>query len=249
MATITNGRRPSVAAPDPGDGKATFTSFVTAVTAAFGDPTRREIYLRLRSEPGMTVAELADAFQVHPNAARHHLDRLVDGGYIRAETMHRPGEVGRPAKQYHCATETLGLEDLTHREDLIVRLLQRALEVLGPSLAEKIATEVGDAYGRDLARSMGKADGQRSIKAAMESVASAMTSHGFAAHTEDDGNTLTLVADQCPFGEAAMHQPVLCAVDRGMVAGLLDELSGGDLVTPVVLSSKARGDADCRTAY
>jgi len=247
MAQPTNGR-PLPSGAEGADGGASFTTFVTAVTAAFGDPTRRDIYLRLRSQPGMTVAELAEAFSLHPNAARHHLDRLVAGGYVRSETLHLAGEVGRPARRYSCATETLGLEDLTHREDLVVRLLQRALEVLGPSLAEKVATEVGDAYGRDLARQMGKENGQRSIRATMESVASAMTSHGFAAHTEGEGSTVTLVSDQCPFGEAALHQPVLCAVDRGMVAGLLDELSGGTMASPVQFTSKARGDDACRTA-
>jgi len=247
MATSTDGRRPSVATGDGTDGRASFTTFVTAVTAAFGDPTRRDLYLRLREEPGMTVNELADAFGLHPNAARHHLDRLLAGGYIRTETTHRAGEVGRPAKRYSCATEELGLADLAHREDLMLRLLQRSLEILGPSLAEQMAAEVGEAFGRDLARSMGREEGQRSIKATMESVASAMTAHGFAARTEDDGETITLVSDQCPFGEAALHQPVLCAVDRGMVRGLLSELGGPSSPVPVVVTTKARGDDACRT--
>ena len=82
----------------------------------------------------------------------------------------------------------------------------------------------------------------------MESVASAMTAHGFAARTEDDGETITLVSDQCPFGEAALHQPVLCAVDRGMVRGLLSELGGPSSPVPVVVTTTARGDDACRTA-
>ena len=61
---------------------------MTAVTAAFGDPTRREIYLFVRSNPGATASEVATRFSLHPNVARHHLDRLATGGYVEV-TMER----------------------------------------------------------------------------------------------------------------------------------------------------------------
>ena len=70
-------------------------------------------------------------------------------------------------------------------------------------------------------------EGHRSVKAAVASVADALTAHGFAAHAEARGNALTLVAEHCPFGEAARQYPhVLCAVDTGMVRGMLEGLYG-----------------------
>ena len=58
------------------------------------------------------------------------------------------------------------------------------------------------------------------MKAAVASVADALTAHGFAAHAETRGNALTIVAEHCPFGEAARQYPhVVCAVDTGMVKG------------------------------
>ncbi len=54
-----------------------------AVTAAFGDPTRRAIYLMAReSAGGVTAAEVSDRFSLHANVARHHLDKLAGGGYL-----------------------------------------------------------------------------------------------------------------------------------------------------------------------
>ena len=50
-------------------------------------------------------------------------------------------------------------------------------------------------------------EGHRSVKAAVASVADALTAHGFAAHAETRGNALTLVAEHCPFGEAARRYP------------------------------------------
>ena len=63
-----------------------FSSAVTAITGAFGDPTRRDIYLHVRERAddgtGVTAADAAAAFDLHPNVARHHLDKLAAGGYL-----------------------------------------------------------------------------------------------------------------------------------------------------------------------
>ena len=87
----------------------------------------------------------------------------------------------------------------------------------------------------------------RTIRAAMHVVADTLTAHGFAAHAEDRGETTAVVAEQCPFGNASTTNPVLCAVDRGMVTGLLAGLCGraSERALPVILSSRARGDAAC----
>lgn len=226
---------------------ARFAAMVAAVTAAFGDPTRREIFLRVRAEPGMTATEVAATFSLHPNVARHHLDRLVAGGYLRVETERRPqgAGAGRPAKRFFPVAGDPAVEFLTRRDDLLVTLLGKALELLGPETAEQMAAEVGETYGRSLAAAMSPTEGQRSVRAAMRVIADTLTAHGFAAHAEDTA----VVAEQCPFGAAAVSHPVLCAVDRGMVNGLLAGLCGGGGEhpgpTPVVLSSRARGDDTC----
>lgn len=226
---------------------ARFASLVAAVTAAFGDPTRRDIFLRVRALPGMTASDVAAAFSLHPNVARHHLDRLVAGGYLRVETERRPQGAGRPSKRFYPVDEDPAIEFLTRRDDLLVTLLGKALDLLGPEVAEQMSAEVGEAYGRSLASAISPGEGQRSVRAAMRVIADTLTAHGFAAHAEDQGAGTAVVAEQCPFGAAAASHPVLCAVDRGMVKGLLAGLCGDtpDGSTPVVLSSRARGDDTC----
>ncbi len=242
------------AAPDLGSGAPAdrrFSAAVAAVTSAFGDPTRREIYLHVRSHPGATASEVAAAFSLHPNVARHHLDRLASGGYVEVSLERPPSAgAGRPSKRYRAADgpgadPTLDL--VTHRDDLVVSLLAEALELLGPVEAERMAERVGEDYGRVLAERMEPGEGQRSLRAAMHAIADALTAHGFAAHAEDRGESTAVVAEHCPFGEAAAQHPVICAVDRGMVRGLLAGLCGStaDEPIPVVLSSRARGDDAC----
>ena len=53
------------------------------LTGTLGDPTRRAIYLTVReSEEPITAARISELFGIHPNVARHHLDRLVADGYL-----------------------------------------------------------------------------------------------------------------------------------------------------------------------
>ena len=90
-----------------------------------------------------------------------------------------------------------------------------------------MAEEVGEEYGRALAAPHGAAaTGQRSFRAALHAVADALTAHGFAAHAEQRGDELRIVNEHCPFGDAAIEHPVICAVDRGMVRGMLAALYG-----------------------
>jgi len=230
------------------DSDSQFAAAVTAVTSAFGDPTRREIYLFVRSNPGATASEVAARFSVHPNVARHHLERLAAGGYVEVTRERPDGQgAGRPSKRFRAIGPDPTLDLLTRRDDLLVLLLQEALQMLGPQAAEAMAERVGEEYGRRLAGQMSPGDSQRSLRTAMHAIADTLTAHGFAAHAEDQGTTTAVVADNCPFGDAASQHPVLCAVDRGMVKGLLDGLCGdAPGIVPVVLSSsRARGDDAC----
>jgi predicted ArsR family transcriptional regulator len=251
--SMTIGTAPRPESPDvandSSDSDSHFSAAVTAVTAAFGDPTRREIYLYVRSNPGASASEVAARFSLHPNVARHHLDRLATGGYVDVTMERAAGHgAGRPSKRFRAVGNDPTLDLLTRRDDLLVLLLQEALQLLGPTAAEGMAERVGEEYGRTLAGQMSPGEGQRSLRTAMHAIADTLTAHGFAAHAEDQGSTTAVVADNCPFGSAASQYPVLCAVDRGMVKGLLAGLCGeeaGGTVPVVLSSSRARGDDAC----
>ena len=225
---------------------ADFSAAVTALSSAFGDPSRRAIYLHIRNNPHMTVAELAEVFSLHPNVVRHHLDRLVRGGYLEVEAPMRSQAAGRPAKRYCAITSELSMDLGMRQDELIVALLERSLAMLGEEQAEAMAAQVGREYGLELAGRMGPVDGPRTIQNAMATVAEAMTSHGFAARAELGETGSAVVVEHCPFGEAAAHHPVLCAVDKGMVAGMLEGLGASSDGMEVQLSSRRRGDDDCR---
>ncbi len=226
-----------------------FSSVVTAISSAFGDPTRREIYLFARSsEAGVTATEVAKRFDLHPNVARHHLDKLTAGGYLDVGVTRGGTGAGRPSKRYTASAKGDELELPVRHDDVLVTLLGRALDMLPREQAEAMAEEVGVEYGRLMAQSLGdSADHQRSFRSALHTVADALTAHGFAAHAEKKNNELRIVSEHCPFGDAVLTNPVICAVDRGMMKGMVAELYGAD-ATLAVESSKPMGDDVCVTA-
>lgn len=224
-----------------------FTAGVTAATSAFGDATRRDIYLFAHdAADGVTTAEVAERFGLHPNVARHHLDKLAAGGYVRVE-VGRPGKLGagRPSKRYRVTDKALALEFPVRRDDLLIALLARTLAMVPTEAAEAMAETVGEEYGRSLAASMAPGEGHRSLQAALHAVADALTAHGFASHTESRADGLAIISEQCPFGGAAVQHPVICAVDRGIVKGMLDTLYGDTV--PETSASRPRGDDICVT--
>jgi predicted ArsR family transcriptional regulator len=240
-----------------------FTATVSAITDAFGDPTRRSIYLFTKEQSGVrdnagagvTAAMVAAEVGVHANVARHHLDKLAAGGYLEVVSGKVAGAgAGRPSKRYVAVGGAGSIDEFPARnDDLLLALLGRALDRLPPDEAETMAEEVGEEYGRAMAEGLtgdGLATGRRSLRAAMQSVADALTAQGFAAHAEGRNGRLRIINDHCPFGVVATEHPVICAVDRGMVKGMLAALIGvdGDTTVDVVIeSSVARGDTVCAT--
>lgn len=238
-----------------------FSAAVEAVTSAFGDPTRRRIYLSIREQAGgVTTSEIAERFALHANVARHHLDKLTTGGYLDAYVP-RPhaGSAGRPSKHYQVSEREPAVEPARKQDDLLILLLGHALALLPPGDAESMAERVGEDYGRVLAAQVAPApvalgaaeagsseppDHAVAFRRALHRVADALSAHGFAAHAEARQGSLALIKDRCPFFDTARQHPVICAVDRGMVRGMLAGLCGETLPASEE-SSRARGDAAC----
>ena len=227
---------------------AEFGAAVTAITNAFGDPTRRDIYLYAREGvDGVTAAGAAERFDLHPNVARHHLDKLASGGYLEVAVERPEGATaGRPSKHYRVSNPGQPLELPIRQDPVLIGLLGRTLALLPSDQAEAMAEEVGAEVGRSMAESLGTDEVHRSFKSAMYAVADALTAPGFAARAErTGGDQLRIVSEHCPFGGAPIEHPVICAVDRGLVRGMLGALYG-DTETDLS-SSLPMGDSVCIT--
>ncbi len=217
------------------------------LTSALGDPTRRAIYIAVResAEP-FTTARVAELFEIHPNVARHHLDKLADDGWL-VVSRHRPVEkggagAGRPAKMYVASSREVSLHFSPRRYELLADLLMRLVARIAPSDISRIAQEIGAEYGRELATEIGAPEDAR-YSAAVQAVAVAMTGLGFSMDPDIAGQQL--LATNCPFGEAATDHPdVVCSLDRGIITGLMGALAAD--CRPILIPH-VRPDDDCIT--
>jgi len=201
-------------------------SAISDLTSALGDPTRRAIYIAVReSREPLTTSQVAELFDLHPNVARHHLDRLAADGYLKVSQKKRSGGsgAGRPAKCYEATTKEVSVHFAPRRLDLLVDLLFEVLQELGADNIAEIAEKVGRQYGEKLATEIGAPD-DPGYDEAIQAIASAMTGLGFSMDPDVEGQRL--LTSHCPFGEAAADHPeVICSLDRGIVTGLFGALS------------------------
>jgi len=161
----------------------TLESRISDLTSSLGDPTRRAIYIAVResAEP-LTTSNVAELFAIHPNVARHHLDRLADDGYLKV-SHHRPSGkggpgAGRPAKCYESTTKEVSIHFAPRRFEMLVEMLIRILDEVAPENVSQVAESVGRAYGQELAAEIGVPD-EPGYDGAVQAVATAMTGLGF----------------------------------------------------------------------
>ncbi len=198
------------------------------ITSALGDPTRRAIYIAVREAAGpLTSADIAELFDLHPNVARHHLDKLALDGYLEIDRRRPAGKsgpgAGRPAKCYSPSGKAIDLHFPARRHVLLVDLLVRIVERSGAGNVSAIAESVGREYGRELADQIGSPDDEE-YGTAVKAIAKAMTGLGFVMSADPVAGRL--LTSSCPFGEAANDHPeVVCSLDKGLVSGLFEGMS------------------------
>ncbi len=220
---------------------------IADLAASLGDATRRGIYITAREAPeAVTANQIAGLFDIHPNVARHHLDRLVNDGYLsvtkrRPEGRTGPG-AGRPANHYSATSKEVSVQFPARRYDLLSELLVRVIEEISPDDAGAVAEAVGREYGRELAGEIGLPS-DAGFEVAAQAVARAMMGVGFG--TEAHIDERLLVTSFCPFGTtAANHPEIVCKLDQGIVRGLMESANAP---ADAVVMPHATLDEDCVT--
>jgi predicted ArsR family transcriptional regulator len=200
----------------------TFNQQIETITGALGDTTRRGIYIMVReAHKAVTANQIAAAFDIHPNVARHHLDRLLHEGFVRIseEPISTPA-AGRPAKRYEVTEKSVNVQYSARKYDRLAELLTKVIDELDDGRSLDVAEAVGHAYGIQLAGEIGLASEEGFEEAAM-AVAQSMMGKGLGASTDPAENRI--VAQFCPLCSTTATQPqVVSRIDHGIVQGLLE---------------------------
>lgn len=186
-----------------------------AVHKALGDPTRFAMFQELaRSRHPLSVRELADALDLHPNTVRPHLEQMRDVGLLELESVHR-GTVGRPEHRYSVApgAPAAGFEPPAHT--LLAALLAALSERAGAAVDDAVST--GRSWGHEAARRTPDADCARLLLAELDRL-------GFEPASAQQGPCVDVAFQHCPFQELAEAYPELvCNLHRGIVEGLVGD--------------------------
>jgi predicted ArsR family transcriptional regulator len=199
------------------------TSLATA--ALLVDAVRRRIYRFVRrARRPVTRDEAAAATLVSRNLAAFHLDRLAGAGLLRASSGPAAApRVGRRPKVYEPGPVEVHLDVPPRQHGLLAGVLVETLAAGGSDGARRSAVEAarrrGGALGRAArAAGTGAHDALAGVRAALENL-------GFEPYDAGPG---VLRLGNCPFQPLAAESPgVVCALNQGLVSGLLTGLDAG----------------------
>jgi predicted ArsR family transcriptional regulator len=182
-------------------------------------PTRRRVLATLQDSPTpLGAADVAQRLGVHPNSARFHLDALVAAGMAGRASAERDAP-GRPTILYAASASAPSVAPRGYRS-LAEILVGHLAAQRSPSTA---AAAAGEQWGRGLARSGAAGPPPRSRAAAARAVVDGLAGVGFDATMASRGARVEI--HPCPFLELVQsHGALVCAVHRGLMTGLLDEL-------------------------
>jgi predicted ArsR family transcriptional regulator len=184
---------------------------------ALAHPSRQAIAEALgTASGGLTVAEIAERVDRHPNAVRQHLDVLQRAGVVVAAPSPPTGRRGRPSARYALAAPH-AVAAVGHRE--LVRLLLELVRRAGTD------DEDIEAFGREQGRGLVERG------APPAALPAAFAGLGFAPEevTPEAARrrgAMDLRLRACPFKEAVLAEGghLICALHRGLVSGALERI-------------------------
>lgn len=219
------------------------------LATALGDPTRRKVFFAVRhADDALSKDEVAQAVGIDRRLAGHHLDKLVEHGFLEADFHRRNGRsgpgAGRPAKHYRFPQGERATVLPERHYDLLASLLLEAAGAEASETREHALERVGYAFGFRVGQAEVEAGrtrpGQEGVDAVSE-VVRLLSRFGFAAQSEGEG---VIRACSCPFEELAKADPVrVCGLDRAIWRGMLAAFDAS--ATLKVANTQARGGANC----
>jgi len=186
--------------------------------------TRGRVLEELAGGP-KTARDLARTLRIQESAARGHLDRLEERGWV-VPTFRREG-VGRPRKRY--ALTAQGQDQFPKKYDLMVdAIVDGLLAHEGEGYVSAVLAEAGERVAREVAHDItpGKNPEERARK-----LVTLLNRLGFRATIErGPQGRLRVVRTNCVFRHSALAHPfLLCDVfDKHLTEALLGEV-GVDL--------------------
>lgn len=198
------------------------------ITNALSDPTRFNIYqFIIEKHKPVTVLNVADEFDIHPNVARLHLSKLEDINII-SSSFERTGRGGRPSKLYQLSDEVIEL-NFPHRDyKLFASIAMESFTSLGEP-GQFALYKTGEKYGEEIITRYKQRENihEPSIDEKIKVLEQAGTMLGMYPSFEYDekNEKIYFEINNCPFKEIAVdNQSVVCTMHRSFIKGMFKSL-------------------------
>ncbi|GAB7387677.1 helix-turn-helix domain-containing protein [Bacillaceae bacterium] len=201
------------------------------LTSVLADSTRFAIYeYILAKHEAVTVQEIANHFNIHPNVARLHLGKLEDVNLLRS-TTEKTGKGGRPGRLYMLSEEVVSLQFPPRDYKLLAEIAIESLISLGEQ-GETALVRMGKRFGHEAAKQAMHQEGIRPETSTLEekiaSIERLVVAQGLNPEIDVlDGQTIRFRVFNCTFKESAVkHRHQICKMHNALIMGIFEAYFG-----------------------
>lgn len=199
------------------------------ITNVLSDPTRYYIYQHVTKQHSeVTVQDIADRFEIHPNVARLHLSKLEDINLLTSETK-KTGKGGRPSRLYRLSDDVVQLNFPFRDYKLLSKIAIQTMMRLGEAGIEALY-DTGKVFGKELIESSSNIvhiNNATSFEEKLHILRNAATVAGFhpVFQPSEDQTQVRFQIFNCPFKEVAvLHPETICKMHSAFLKGMFSSL-------------------------
>ncbi|MCL6574021.1 MAG: helix-turn-helix domain-containing protein [Bacillus sp. (in: Bacteria)] len=198
------------------------------ITNVLSDPTRYYIYQYItKRHQEVTVQEVAENFNIHPNVARLHLSKLEDVNMLTSETK-KTGKGGRPSRLYRLSDDVIQLNFPFRDYMLLSKVAIQTMISLGEAGKQALYL-TGKRFGEEvIEQEMSKKSKEElEFDQKLTILRNAATLAGFYPEFEANGEKTKIFFQifNCPFKEVASeHSETVCTMHYEFLKGMFEAL-------------------------
>lgn len=204
------------------------------LTSVLADPTRFSIYQYIVSKhSSVTVQEMAEQFDIHPNVARLHLTKLEDVNLLDS-TSEKTGKGGRPSRLYSLSDQVISLQFPPRDYQLLATIAIETLLSLG-DMGQKALYDMGRRFGHEAARQAIERErigiSEMKPEEKINSIHRLVLAQGLNPEIELlDEQNLRFRVYNCTFKESAVKNPEsICRMHHALLLGIFETYFGEDI--------------------
>lgn len=198
------------------------------VTNVLSDPTRFNIYQHIiQHHKPVTVIEVADEFDIHPNVARLHLSKLEEIKLIMSH-FQKTGKGGRPSRLYQLSENVVEL-NFPHRDyKLLATIAIESFMGLGEQGREALYN-TGKKYGTEVVNQQLKHLNRDTLTVAekidiLEDASRMLGMYPEFEYNEEEKN-IQFKVNNCPFKEVVdQNKELVCELHQSFLKGMFESL-------------------------